>query len=37
MVSLKIIALDERKEIEVRKRALAALIDAKVKGFTAFL
>jgi len=31
MDSLKIIAMDERKEIEVRKRALAALIDAKVK------
>jgi putative membrane-bound dehydrogenase-like protein len=31
MDSLKIIALDEKKAIAVRKRALAALIDAKVK------
>jgi len=31
MDSLKNIALDEKKEISVRKQALAALIDAKVK------
>jgi putative membrane-bound dehydrogenase-like protein len=36
MDSLKIIALDERQEIEVRKRALAALIDAKVKDLRPF-